>query len=581
MNFTGYQVDEQIGQGGMATIYKGQQLSLQRPVAIKVLQKNLVKHQEIRTLFERESFIIAKLDHPNIINVIDQGITKNGQPYFVMNYVKGVDLDVVMRKGNIQMNASLDLFSQVAKALSYAHKNGIVHRDIKPSNILLDGEGTVRILDFGIAQLYRDFGQGIPNEDNMIMGTNSYLAPEMLESAANATHKSDIYAFGVVMYQFYTGQLPGQNPVNPRYLNSSLSPTLAELILRCLAKSPKDRPDNIEKIKHCLLTELKGKHLNEGQRKRAHSGVKKQFQLLDVIKEDHHSSVYLFAEKTTQKAIVIKKAPLAEKGYEQAKKLSLIRHRNVIDIYGTSKNDRVFILVMEYCTGGTLAERLTRPFALNEFLAIATDVCSALAYAHDNGLVHGNLRPSNILFQDNGVVKVSDFGFIRHYEQCSQEQNWYSIDNEEPSISADIYSAGVIFHQLLTAELPQRKHLRFTPGEAFAGLPEGIQGIIKKMLSLDPQKRFRSFHDISDELEPFLDNEQTLILDKNAITFDAINAPEQTEEQLPTQQSGPRYILWLLLIATSVFATYFYVQHPELIQRITDSFITLLSQLQD
>ncbi|WNO09060.1 serine/threonine-protein kinase [Teredinibacter sp. KSP-S5-2] len=581
MNFTGYQVDEQIGHGGMATIYKGQQLSLQRPVAIKVLQKKLVKHQEIRTLFERESFIIAKLDHPNIINVIDQGITKNGQPYFVMNYVKGVDLDVVMRKGNVQMNASLDLFAQVAKALSYAHKNGIVHRDIKPSNILLDGEGTVRILDFGIAQLYRDFGQGIPNEDNMIMGTNSYLAPEMLESAANATHKSDIYSLGVVMYQFYTGQLPGQNPVNPRYLNSSLSPTLTELILRCLAKAPKDRPDNVDEIKHCLLTELKGKHLNEEQRKRAHSGVKKQFQLLDIIKEDLHSSVYLFSEKTTKKAIVIKKAPLAEKGYEQAKKLSQIRHRNIIDIYGTSKNDRVFILVMEYCTGGTLAERLTRPFALNKFLSIATDVCSALAYTHDNGLVHGNLRPSNILFQDNGVIKVSDFGFIRHYEQCSQEQNWYSIDNEDASVSADIYSAGVIFHQLLTAKLPQRKHLRFTPDETFTNLPEGIQSVIKKMLSLDPQKRFRSFHDINEELEPFLDDEQTLVLDKNAIAFDSLNTPEEIDERQPTSKNHPRYILWLSLIATSVFATYFYVQYPELIQKITESFIRLVSQLQD
>lgn len=563
MELAGYKVGKEIGHGGMATIYKGQQLSLQRPVAIKVLQKNLLAHKDIRKLFERESYIIANLNHPNIINVIDQGITKQGLPYFVMNYVEGIGLDIVIRKGGVKLKAALDMFSQIAKALSYAHKNGVIHRDIKPANILVDREGTVRILDFGIAQFYRDFGHGMPNEESYVMGTNSYLAPETKQSASNATNRSDIYSFGVVMYQFFTAQFPRENITSPRYINTSLPTDIDKLILDCLENDPGKRPESFDEIKNILLRSLKGGHLKEKQREEASLGLKNNFQLLDIIKEDPQGAVYLFVEKTSKKLLVIKKAPRASRGYEQAKAIAEIKHKNIAEIVGTSKNHRTFILVMEYCSGGTLAERLSHPFHLIEFLPIAIGISDGLKTAHRAKILHGNLRPSNILFTDNGVVKLTDFGFSKHYGKPSKEQNWYSVEDEEPSEASDIYSAGILFYQMLVGKLPTRKFLKFIPCEQFLTLPEELQDLITKMLHLDPEKRISNFRRVADTLHCIHEDEETMIVE-NAFHNQDSNIPKQLLESEFERTNPPKKGSWktptlVILLFTFALDAYLYL----------------------
>ncbi len=576
MKLAGYKVGKEIGRGGMATIYKGQQLSLQRPVAIKVLQKNLLAHKDIRKLFERESYIIANLNHPNIINVIDQGITKQGLPYFVMNYVEGIGLDMVMQKGNIKQKAALDLFSQIAKALSFAHKNGVIHRDIKPANILIDKEGSVYLLDFGIAQFYRDFGHGIPDEENYVMGTNSYLAPETKQSASNATNKSDIYSLGVIMYQFFTGLIPKEKITSPRYINTTLPKEIDQLILDCLEPNPDKRPENLDEIKNILLRSLKGGHLKEEQHQKASVGLKSSFQLLDIFKEDQYGAVYLFSEKTSKKLLVIKKAGRSSRGYDQAKAISEIKHKNIIEIVGTSKNDRTFILVMEYCSGGTLAERLHRPFELIEFLPIAMGIVKGMKAAHKANIFHGNLRPSNILFTDNGLVRLSDFGFSKHYGKPSKEQNWYSIENETLTEVSDIYSVGIIFYQILIGKLPIRKFLKFIPCQDFLKLPSELQNLITKMLHLDPSKRIQNFNHVENILNSIHEDEETLIVENDfrqpKAGKDNIALPNKPQPFKPT----PYWKILILVVFIFFFVLYF---HPYTSDTIKETLNQLLDKI--
>jgi len=246
----GYEIIEKIGSGGMGSVYRGRQVSLDRPVAIKVLSKALTDCQEVLERFNRESRIIAGLNHPNIIHVIDRGITANGMPYFVMEHVEGVDLAQEIKAGNMDTNRKLDLMIQVSKALSYAHKNGVIHRDIKPGNVLIDADGNALVLDFGIAKLSRNGGSGPDQtQKDVIMGTVDYMSPEQRTAAHAVTAASDLYSLGAMMYELFTGVKPLGRFRPPSQIESSIPESLGKIILRCLEPNPKDRFSSADEVK--------------------------------------------------------------------------------------------------------------------------------------------------------------------------------------------------------------------------------------------------------------------------------------------------------------------------------------------
>lgn len=193
MELQGFSQLERIAEGGMAVLYRGIQTSLNRPVAIKVLKSALRDTPEARDMFEWESKIVARMDHPHIIRVIDKGLTKEGMPFFVMDYIEGDTLKEALKAGMADRR-KLRLIIQIAKALSYAHKNGIIHRDIKPGNILIDKEGNARVVDFGIARIFsEDTELKQRSEEGLTVGTLAYMAPEQHLGAEYTTEQSDIY----------------------------------------------------------------------------------------------------------------------------------------------------------------------------------------------------------------------------------------------------------------------------------------------------------------------------------------------------------------------------------------------------
>ena len=319
MQLAGYEFEEPIGQGGMATVYRALQLSLQRRVAIKVLNEQMHADQEVRDAFEREALIIARLSHPNIIPVIDRGVSPKGAPCFVMEYVDGIDLSRVMREGQLGLNRKLDILLQVSRALSYAHRNGVIHRDIKPGNIIVDRDWHVRVVDFGIAMLYGEQqGRAVSGGDSqIIMGTDTYMAPEAKRNASTATALSDIYAFGVIAYELLTGVLPGRGIKPPSQYNDAVGADLERLVLECLAPDSKHRPQRAENISDRLLLALKGAHLDQQQAQRAREAVaEKNFTLLDVLFERGDRAAYLFLETQSQNRYVVKKRGASHPGFE-------------------------------------------------------------------------------------------------------------------------------------------------------------------------------------------------------------------------------------------------------------------------
>ncbi|MDR1270950.1 MAG: serine/threonine protein kinase, partial [Planctomycetaceae bacterium] len=257
----GYSGFKEIGRGGMGTVYEAVQRSLNRKVAVKILNPGLSNDQTIVKRFQNETRILAKLDrHPNIVQVFNCGLNKRGQLCYIMELVTGKNGDTkTLRElispqkkvaSFINEKQTADLVLQIAEALKYAHENHIIHRDLKPENILIDDRFDqlhVKVTDFGIAA-WRDPERTELTSATASFGTWAYMPPEQHRSAANIDHHADIYSLGVMIYEMLTGRLPLGAFVLPSKSNSSLNRGWDKLITAMLQQDPRERPQNMQEV---------------------------------------------------------------------------------------------------------------------------------------------------------------------------------------------------------------------------------------------------------------------------------------------------------------------------------------------
>lgn len=249
-----YETRGELGRGGMAIVYQGVQPSLNRPVAIKVLPEQFAAQPELLARFEREGTIIAQLNHPNIVQVIDRG-RQGSTLYIVMEYIDGGGLDTRLAGGPLPWRDVLDWSVQICDALDYAHSVGVVHRDLKPSNILIEMRSRrAKITDFGIAQLETNTaGLATLTMENTSIGTLNYMSPEQRLDAHRVDHRTDIFAFGVILYQMLTGKLPIGHFKLPSFLRPDVPMGLDAVVTRCLAEAPDERYQSAAEIRDDLL----------------------------------------------------------------------------------------------------------------------------------------------------------------------------------------------------------------------------------------------------------------------------------------------------------------------------------------
>jgi len=245
-----YELAEELGSGGMGTVYRAADTRNGQTVALKVMDSRLARDPDYVRRFQREAEIAKKLDSPHIVRVLDSGQDGN-QHYLVMEYVEGKNLTEVLReRGKLPPEEARSIATQVALALEAAHANGVVHRDIKPGNILIDEHRTAKVTDFGIA---RAADSTTITKTGLFLGTLSYAAPELL--AGKADIRSDIYSLGVVLYQMLAGRVPfesdtplalmdmhrSQEPPTLESLGVRVPGDLRAIVARCLAKRPQER----------------------------------------------------------------------------------------------------------------------------------------------------------------------------------------------------------------------------------------------------------------------------------------------------------------------------------------------------
>ena len=260
-NIGPYRILEQLGQGGMATVFKAYHASLDRYVALKVLHPAFKEDPNFLGRFEREAKLVARLEHPNIVPIYDYA-EHEGHPYLVMKFIEGETLKARLKKGPLKTREILEITHSVGNALTYAHKKGILHRDVKPSNVLLTPEGEIYLADFGLARLAAASDSTLSAE--ILIGTPQYISPEQASGVKDLDGRTDVYCLGVMLYEMTVGRVPfnADTPYAivfdhiykplplPRKIKPSLSSELENVLLKALAKDRNDRyPDAASLVK--------------------------------------------------------------------------------------------------------------------------------------------------------------------------------------------------------------------------------------------------------------------------------------------------------------------------------------------
>ncbi len=505
VKFGDYELTGKIGQGGIAEIFKARQESLDRDVAIKVLNPKLTKDDDIVRRFERESIVIAKLNHPNIVHVIDKGMAA-GRYYFVMEYVNGTSLREVIKSDRIPLKAKFEMLVQVCKALDYAHKNGVIHRDIKPTNILVDRQGNAMVADFGNAQIVGTGDSEMTSAD-IIMGTMAYMSPEQKISSTNVDQTTDIYAIGVIVYEMLVGKKPLGRFKLPSESDNEIDKRWDGVIQKCLAQDARDRYQTAVELKDAILeiiaTSAQPVEHEEFTQDDSDSFLGK-CRHLDTISESRFGSTLLVEHRVNKRLYIIRKHGRGEGGKREAMVLSKLKHQNIIDIYGAGGDLRSTVIISAYAQGGSLVDRLARKYTWEKAMGIITQVMAGLSFAHKNNIVHGNMRPSNILFDSDEVVKLTDFAMPAHYEAVKGKKNWYAAPERKKSKLADLYAVGVILHQMLTGMLPgYDSGSNLILGELKKTAPPDIQRMLSKLLAIRVSHRYQNAEQFLLEYDEF------------------------------------------------------------------------------
>ncbi|MCB0209339.1 MAG: protein kinase [Anaerolineae bacterium] len=309
-----YQIVEQIGQGGMATVYKAFQFTIDRYVAIKVLPGQFARDPNFVKRFEYEAKAIATLEHPHILPVHDFG-ADGSLYYMVMRYVEGGTLSDMMGRP-LPYERIVQYVGDIARALDYAHRQGVVHRDIKPSNMLIDQHGEILLTDFGIAKIVEGANATQLTATGNIIGTPAYMAPEQAQGA-KVDGRSDIYSLGVVLYELLTGQPPYQaetpfaialkhisEPLPPpRKIKADIPEAFEQIVLKAMAKEPDHRFDTAAQMADALHAALKaGANPSSGPLPFVSPMVNEEATQLGRLPQRTHSSTQLVASPSSTPA---------------------------------------------------------------------------------------------------------------------------------------------------------------------------------------------------------------------------------------------------------------------------------------
>jgi serine/threonine protein kinase len=550
----------------MGVVYRAQQVNMKRLVALKLIRDSALAGKLERARFRIEAEAAARMHHPNIVQIYDVG-EHLGRPYFAMELVEGGSLDQHLAGRPQPPALAAELIRTLALAVQHAHEQRIVHRDLKPANVMLSfgrepptsatatvaggmrlDEATPKITDFGLAKRL-DTESTAWTQDGAILGTASYMAPEQAAGRSREISIAvDIYALGAILYEMLTGRPPFQaeswnetvarvlydEPSPPTRWHADVPPDLETVCLKCLEKAPGRRYASAGELAHDLTRFLEGRPVTAvplGKEERlARLAARDGYQLAGEIGRGPRSTVYRALYGPLKHPVAVKVFPPGTCTREEwddrlrrdADLWAALAHPHIVPVQRAGWWDGIPYLAMEYVAHGSLAARLAgQPIPMLQALRLVDQLTETVRFFHRQGVVHGNLKPSNVLLAADGIPRVSDFrstgGLFQGppppsdadltglgYLAAELVQN----PGGETRFYTDIYGLGLILYELLTgrpafAGATAKEVLEHVgsqdpvpPSRLNPDVTPYLEAVCLRCLRKDPWSRFRRVYDL-------------------------------------------------------------------------------------
>jgi serine/threonine protein kinase len=564
----------------MGVVYRARQVSLKRLVALKLIRDSALAGRQERARFAVEAEAAARMRHPNIVQIYEIG-EHQGFPYFAMELVEGSSL-VERLAGRPQPPAlAAELIRTLAQAVHHAHEQRVVHRDLKPANILIANterkpadesvmpgnscpalaEAIPKIADFGLAKRL-DSDSTALTRDGAVLGTANYMAPEQAAGRIREIGTSaDVYALGAILYEMLTGRPPFQadswnetvaqvlydEPSPPTRWQADLPPDLVTVCLKCLEKIPGRRYATASELADDLSRFLDSKPveavpLTEAERL-GRWAARDGYQLFGEIGHGPRCTVYHAHYGSLKQPVALKVFPRGICTREQwearlardADVRAALAHPHIVPIQRAGWWDGVAYLAGEYVANGSLAARIGgRPFLVLQALRLVEQLAETVRFLHRQGVVHGNLKPTNVLFAADGIPRITDFrsnGSLFQGPLNASDADpagvgylapeWIEDSSSEARPHTDIYGLGLILYELLTGRPPfagatarevldqVRLQDPEPPSRINPEVKPDVEAVCLRCLRRNPWRRYRRVYDLSMCLQSFQEKWET------------------------------------------------------------------------
>jgi serine/threonine protein kinase len=505
----GFVILEEIGRGGMGVVFKALRPGSSQPVALKMIRDGALAGREQCDRFRIEAESAARMQHPNIVRIDEVG-EHAGRPYFVMELIQGIGLDKHLAEHASSIAESASLVRTLALAVQHAHEQKIVHRDLKPGNVLLqftskersqqssstcaDLSGFIpKITDFGLAKRL-DTDSTAWTVEGVALGTPAYMAPEQAAGRINEVGPGvDIYALGVILYEALTGRPPFQGesrdsviqqvlhdePELPSRIRPEVPRDMEAICLKCLEKAPARRYPSAKELAEDLDRFLESKPVAavpRGAMERIFAfAARDGYQILAEVGRGPAGTVFRARHGRLHQSVALKifaADACSREEWETALKVDAARwatltHPQIVTMQRAGWWDGAPFLVREYAPLGTVADRVGgKPWPVRAALEFVAQLAGIVAYLHRQGVVHGNLKPANVLLAADDIPRLTDFRFCGGLlqpragddERVLRAAGYLAPEllesAVEPRVHVDIYGLGVILYELLTGRPP-------------------------------------------------------------------------------------------------------------------------------
>jgi serine/threonine protein kinase len=588
----GYEFLQELGRGGMGVVFKALHVSSKRLVALKMIRDGALAGPQERARFRIEAEAAARMRHPNVVEIHEVG-AHEGRPYFAMEFVEGGSLDKYLAGRALPAVQAAALVRTLALAVQHAHEQKIVHRDLKPANILLQGvrgegpgvseEGgsqdsaeasslapgpspltpsslTPKITDFGLAKRL-DAQSTAWTQDGAVLGTAGYMAPEQAAGRVRDIGPAvDVYSLGAILYEVLTGRPPFQadswdqtvqqvlhnEPAPPARLQPDVPPDLETVCLKCLEKEPGRRYASARELADELGRFLEGQPVAavplSAMERLARLAGRDGYQIVGEVGRGPRSVVYHARYDPLKQPVALKVFAAGTCTQEEwearlrrgADLWTALAHPQVVSVHRAGWWDGAPYLALEYIPQGSLSAKLLgHPYPVREAVRLVEQLAEIVVYLHRQGVVHGNLKPSNVLLAADGIPRVADFlptsglflGPLPADDRAPTGLAYLAPElvrdpGAEPRPNTDIYGLGTILYELLTGKplfeavtaremLEEVRYRDPVPPSSFnPEVTPHLEKFCLRSLRKNPWRRYSRAYDLMMGLRRFLDSSE-------------------------------------------------------------------------